>query len=172
METDNSDQRFSNIPPVVHTSSPKGKLLIFLSFVFLLLIVGVGAYYFWPKPGQTEKEENKVPPSEKILYEQSASWGLCRVGGTCFRTTTLYISGRLVVTGDKNSEKVLSKSLVDQIVAEIKKTNIMNKSCESKEFVLDSSVSWKIYLDGQEKTILNPGCETELESIEQLFNRL
>lgn len=164
----------------IDNTNQKNTYLLLLVVVLLILIVGVSTYYLWIiKREHTEIRYNSIHPTpfisptqstnaEKIMYKKDESWGPCSVEQKCYQNSILYNSGKLVLEGKNNSEKILSKDLMNQIVEEIKKTGVITKSCEA-ERVLDYDADYKIYLDNLEKSIRYPGCESELHSIERLF---
>jgi len=136
--------------------------------VLLTTIFGGFIFYRWFQEKGSNSGELASTQTNDILFEKDEGWGPCPPGRVCSQTATLYGSGKLTLKGDKNYEKTLSKNLVDQVIIQIRQTGIMNKSCETPTLP-DYSATYKINLDGQEKTIRFPGCENELKRIEDLF---
>lgn len=150
-------------------------------------VVAVGSYYLGTKQNQPvvkcagprptisppQVSPTIVDNPSQILFEKDEGWGPCPPGGEpCTQKTVLYLSGRLVLAGNRNEEKVLSKDAVNQIIAQIRKLGIMSKNCGSEQTVVDYSAIYTIYLDEQVKTIRSPqtvGCAGELREIEKLI---
>lgn len=168
---------------VASNSNPQ-KLALVFGVILVLAVVGSGSYYLGTKQNQpivkyVGPRPTVSPPlvsptvsdnPSQILFEKDEGWGPCPPGGeTCTQKTVLYLSGRLVLTGNRNEEKVLSKDVVKQIIAQIRKSGIMSKECSVDFIVTDYLATWKIYLDGQVKTIQSPGCSDELKEIEKLI---
>ena len=115
-------------------------------------------------------EPKAVETPEQVLLEKSESWGPCPVEGACHQDTKLYYSGKLVLSGSKNNVKQLTGMEVQQIVANIKSSGLMNKTCVSST-VVDYWVTYKITIDGATRDIDGQGgCGGDLQSIEKIIN--
>lgn len=176
-----------NAPSDGKVTNPKSNLIVIIVMICALAIVGIIAYSLGIQRGQATIKKypslttlmqltpapSQIPDNnpDQIIFQKDEGWGPCPPEGEpCTQNSTLYYSGRLVLTGNENSEKKLSQDLVDQVIIKIKQSGIMNKSCEGP-VILDYFVTYKIYLDGQEKIIkyTDTGCEKELKEIEKLF---
>lgn len=141
-----------------------------------------------PQSSSTDSKSNDTIPSDPdLLYSSRTTIGLCRTsqgdnGGTCYSKTSLYFSGKLVsewsevVIGEVGEERVtypavektLSKATMDKIIKQIRDSGILTKPCKA-ELVMDLYVNYFINLDGIEREIKFPGCETELNAINKLI---
>lgn len=171
--------------------------IIIISLV--VIIAGYLAYrYFFntccvlpPKivpSGLTGSGEDSTFDDPDLLYGKRALAGMCRTkygsGGSCHFNTYLYKSGKLVLEsgelamepyGEKRTifpteEKTLDKIAVDKIIEYIRSSGVMDKSCETNEMINDYYTDYFFNLDGVKKEIQFPGCERELDEIDELIN--
>lgn len=120
-----------------------------------------------PSPLQdTDTSQNQN--SNAILFQKDAGYGPCPTNAKCYQHTTLYYSGKLILEGDKNLQKQLSQEELNQIIAKIEETNVMEKECTPTPIV-DYSANYTLTVNNQEKKIRFPGCEDELRVIEKLI---
>ena len=168
-------------------------IIIFASAVLLLSGYFVYRYFFYtccalpPKSAVTGPKSNDgVLANPDLLYSSRVTIGFCRTksgdGGTCYSKTSLYFSGKLVIEGSEvvmgengeertaypTIEKTLDKKAVDEIIRQIRDSGVLTKPCEA-ELIMDFYVDYFINLDGIQREIKFPGCETELNKIDKLI---
>lgn len=114
------------------------------------------------------KDTTVVQDENKILFEKIEGWGPCPPNSICHQSTKLYYSGMIIIEGAKELQKQLDKKEITNLIDKIISTDIMNKDC-SALIVLDYSAKYKLNINNQEKIIQYPGCEDELQEIEQLI---
>ena len=164
-------------------------IVVFLSLAGYLLY----RYFFYtccalpPKSVSTDFQAiDSVFDDPNLLYAKRVIIGLCRTksgdGGTCYSKTSLYFSGKLVTEGSEvvmgedgekrvaypAIEKVLNKNSMDKIIKQIRDSGLLTKPCEAR-LIMDYYVNYFINLDGAQREIKFPGCETELNKIDKLI---
>lgn len=173
----------------------KTLIIIIISIVLILAGYLTYRYFFYtccalpPKFTMTTSSglnEDSVSSNPDLLYSRRATIGLCRTrsgdSGTCYSKTSLYFSGKLVVEGSEvamgengeertaypTTEKMLDKKTMDRIIKQIRDSGVLIKHCEA-ELIMDLYVSYFINLDGVEREIKFPGCESELNEVNKLI---
>lgn len=174
------------------------KIIVIVAISVVLLLAGylLYRYFFYtccalpPKsaPVTSSKSNNdSILNDPNLLYAKRALIGFCRTksgnGGSCHFNTYLYSSGKLIIEsgelavvksgGEKATayptiNKVLDKNLMDGIIKQIRDSGVMDKSCEA-EMIMDYYVDYFINLDGIKKEVKFPGCESELNKIDELI---
>lgn len=109
--------------------------------------------------------------TNKALLVKRESWGPCPTDAYCSRTSEIYYSGKLVVKGSDNYETQIEQKRVKQIINRIKRLGLMTKDCGGPT-VLDYYVKYEISIDNNKRTIVFPGCKSELQQIEELIPEL
>lgn len=113
----------------------------------------------------------KLTEQDSILIHKSEGWGPCPTfAEPCSRETILYNSGKLTISGKTGTEKKLSQEEINSVKAEIKKQDIINKTCDPGDIVVDSFIFYTINFEGKEKKLHLLGCEEEITKIESIYS--
>ena len=170
----------------------KWAVAVILLLGVALLLYGLYTYFFWtccaPPPKSEPATVNGTDSSSIInapdlLYAKRTWSGLCanqegETGG-CSSRTYLYLSGKLVMESDwtdgtkkiinPTTQKELDRNFVVQIIKQIRDFGILDKACKAG-LVFDYGANYFINLDGAQKEIEFPGCESELNEIDKLID--
>jgi len=112
-----------------------------------------------------DRQENN---DNLIMFEKDEGWGPCPPDYICRQLTQLYYSGDLVLEGEIDTIRQLSREEVEAVKSQIELSGIMQKDCNAT-IPPDYWKRYTLNLDGAEKRI-SSGCENELKSIEDLVN--
>ena len=108
--------------------------------------------------------------ADYVLYEKYSGWGPCMADHGCWQKTVLYNSGKLSMEGEKNLTASLDAKTMDDIRDVIKTSGIMDKECKAG-VVMDYGASYNITDGGRVKQIDFPGCEEDLNKIDELIDQ-
>jgi hypothetical protein len=86
------------------------------------------------------------------------------------QTIKIWTSGLAQYSGQENKELRLPVSAVNQIDKLITDTGVLTKTCEAKHMIADGQTMYIFH--PQEKTIIYPACEQELDQIDKLIEQL
>lgn len=108
--------------------------------------------------------------SDEILFQKDASWGPCPVYPGCYQNLSLYYSGKLEVV-EEGSDNVtyLGVDIVQDVIRAIRDSGLLTEECSGPD-VMDYGATYYINLDGVNRTIRFPGCEEELDAIEDILH--
>lgn len=107
---------------------------------------------------------------EEVLYKKIERWGPCRSGTVCHQEVTLYGNGVLVMKGEKDYETVLDIIMLEDFKETVRQSGFMEANCEAP-IVMDYSAEYTILLDGNLQTASFPGCQNELQHIDDLIEQ-
>lgn len=119
----------------------------------------------------TNNSTNDNIGGDFIIYKKNSGWGPCSENDKpCSEVRTLWTSGRLTVSGQRNAEFNLTPEQVTEVAAAIESSGVLKKDCSTTEMVFDYGATYYISSGSLEKEIEYPGCSEETGAIETLIN--
>lgn len=109
--------------------------------------------------------EDPVSGFGEPLYERNENWGPCVEQGACWRHTAVYPPGYVVINSTDPVSFAVSSSDLEALFSLL--GPLLEKDCDTPEVVDYRSVT-TIRL-AEEKTIVFPGCENSLRSVQELI---
>ena len=113
--------------------------------------------------------QNFQGSSTQLMLEKQSFWGPCPSEGACFAHVRVYFDGRVVMESKRSSEKNIGRSGAQSLAKKINDMSLMTKNCNASGYVTDYGATYKIFLNGNTRTIEFPGCESELRQLDALL---
>ncbi len=112
-----------------------------------------------------------IAAGSQLIVEKSESWGPCPTPESiCRQTTLLFESGMVVVKGKEETRGTLGPEAVKRVIEFIRTSRLLEKDCTADpNSVADYGATFRLHLDGRDRTIAFPDCEGDLNTLGELM---